>query len=606
LRYFRGIELQAWVLDAVGKPIVDWQRWLRLKLAVLMAISLLVPSTTLPVSAETGDRTLYLYHTHTGETARITFKRNGVYDPKGLQQLDWFLRDFRNNQPTEMAPQLFDLVWEVYQKVGATQPINIVSAYRSPSTNAYLRSHSNGVANNSQHMLGHAMDWFVPGVPLTRLRAVAMQQQVGGVGFYPTSGSPFVHTDVGTVRAWPRMTTAQLQAIFPDGKTMHVPTNGALLSQAGYAYAQQQWNACHAVPCTNPAALRGGAQSMGFTTMTALATTSMTGKGFADIHSGVDPGAWSIKNPGGISAASSDDTQESADDQADPAGPAQTAVASVTITAPVPMDRPADLGETLQVASVDPAQIAAPLPADPILRRAAAVPFDRLFPDAYAPGSAAAAAAMTAASAANNHPVPPAPIPMMPTPAMVLARNTGTAPVQSALGAIASVETSTAAPGIAQGDTFVTAYAASIGPGTHAEHTMQAIIESETTGAIAMAPRGGTALTNSLGSPIGADALTSYAADRGSAVKTVASIASNSFTARDTHLIAPGFDTSLAQPVAMSSGAFAVFVQPAATDLDPATELGAMMLRLAPRPPGATTLSITRFGAGGPFLVASR
>ena len=125
-----------------------------------------------------------------------------------------------------MAPQLFDLLWEVYQDVGATQPYNIVSAYRTPATNAYLRSRSSAVAEHSQHMLGHAMDVFIPGVSLATLRAAAMRHQVGGVGYYPTSGSPFVHMDVGGVRAWPRMTRAQLETVFPDGKTLHLPVDG--------------------------------------------------------------------------------------------------------------------------------------------------------------------------------------------------------------------------------------------------------------------------------------------------------------------------------------------------------------------------------------------
>ena len=384
----------------MGKPIVDWRGVGRLLFAALMAVAVLMPPTTLPVSAETGDRTLYIYHTHTHETARITFKRNGVYDPKGLQQLDWILRDFRNNQPTEMSPELFDLVWEVYQKVGATQPINIVSAYRSPDTNSYLRSHSNGVANNSQHMLGHAMDIFIPGIPLTTLRAVAMQQQVGGVGFYPTSASPFVHMDVGTVRAWPRMTQAQLQQIFPDGKTLHVPDNGQLLSQSGYAYAQAQWNACHAVPCTNPAALKGGAASLGHDTMVAAATTSLTGKTFDDIHRGTDPGDWSIRNPG-LPSATAPVEQQASDDSDDAtvtAGPAETAVATIAVPAPIPLDRPAALDPDMQVASADPTpQAPIPLQTDggnaSLLAAAAQVPFDKLFPNAYAPGSAMAAAA---------------------------------------------------------------------------------------------------------------------------------------------------------------------------------------------------------------------
>jgi hypothetical protein len=98
-------------------------------------------------------------------------------------------------------------------------------------------------------MLGHAMDVFIPGVSLATLRAAAMRHQVGGVGYYPTSGSPFVHMDVGGVRAWPRMTRAQLEKVFPDGRTLHLPVDGRPLSETGRAYAMAQWNQCHQVPC---------------------------------------------------------------------------------------------------------------------------------------------------------------------------------------------------------------------------------------------------------------------------------------------------------------------------------------------------------------------
>ncbi len=130
-----------------------------------------------------------------------------------------------------MDPRLLDLVWEVYDRSGAKDYIHIVSAYRSPATNNMLRgrSRTTGVAKNSQHMLGKAMDFYIPGVKLTTLRTLAMQAQVGGVGYYPTSGSPFVHLDVGNVRAWPRMTRQELARIFPNGKTMHLPSNGAPL-----------------------------------------------------------------------------------------------------------------------------------------------------------------------------------------------------------------------------------------------------------------------------------------------------------------------------------------------------------------------------------------
>ncbi len=220
----------------------------RLFAAALMSITVILPQAVVPAAAA-SERALYLYYTHTKETARIVFKRNGQYVQSGLNELNQFLRDWRRNEPTKMDPRLFDLVWEVYQEVGGSQPINIVSAYRSPATNAMLAANSNGVADNSQHMRGTAMDFFIPGVPLAKLRAAAMRKQVGGVGYYPTSGSPFVHLDTGSVRAWPRMTRAQLKEIFPDGKTMHLPTDGTPLSQEGYQVAMAEWKRCHAYPC---------------------------------------------------------------------------------------------------------------------------------------------------------------------------------------------------------------------------------------------------------------------------------------------------------------------------------------------------------------------
>jgi len=75
-------------------------------------------------------------------------------------------------------------------------------------------------------MLGKATDFFIPGVPLAKLREIGLRMQVGGVGYYPTSGSPFVHMDTGGVRMWPRMTRDQLAHVFPNGKTLYVPSDG--------------------------------------------------------------------------------------------------------------------------------------------------------------------------------------------------------------------------------------------------------------------------------------------------------------------------------------------------------------------------------------------
>ena len=187
--------------------------------------------------AEGNTRTLAFHHVHTGEDITVTFKRNGRYDEAALKKLDWFMRDWRTNQETHMDPHLFDLLWETYREVGATQPIQVIGGYRSPATNAMLHARSNGVAQFSQHTRGHAIDFFIPGVPLEKVRIAGLRLQSGGVGFYPTSGSPFVHLDTGTVRHWPRMTYAQLQKVFPDGRTVHVASDGRPLPRYALALA---------------------------------------------------------------------------------------------------------------------------------------------------------------------------------------------------------------------------------------------------------------------------------------------------------------------------------------------------------------------------------
>jgi uncharacterized protein YcbK (DUF882 family) len=188
-------------------------------------------------AAANGDtRTLNLYHSHTGESIQATFRVNGSYDPAVLEKLNWFLRDWRNNDRTRMDPRLFDVVWEAYRTAGATQPIVIVSAYRSPQTNAMLRRRSNGVAEHSQHILGRAMDTTMPGMPMERIREIGMRLQHGGVGWYPSSN--FVHLDVGSVRAWPRMSYYQLVRLFPDGKTVHLAADGRALPRYEEARAE--------------------------------------------------------------------------------------------------------------------------------------------------------------------------------------------------------------------------------------------------------------------------------------------------------------------------------------------------------------------------------
>uniref|UniRef100_UPI001E533789 DUF882 domain-containing protein n=1 Tax=Methylobacterium sp. Leaf118 TaxID=2876562 RepID=UPI001E533789 len=208
-------------------------------IAASLAAALLTSVAPTQDAVANGDtRTLSLAHQHTGETLTVTFKRDGRYDRASLDQLNWLLRDWRENEATKMDPRLFDVVWEAQRSIGSTAPLHIVSGYRSPKTNGMLRRRSSGVAETSQHMLGKAMDFFMTDATVDQIRAAGMRLQRGGVGWYPRSGSPFVHLDVGSVRSWPRMTSDQLARLFPDGKTVHLPADGKPLARYEEARAE--------------------------------------------------------------------------------------------------------------------------------------------------------------------------------------------------------------------------------------------------------------------------------------------------------------------------------------------------------------------------------
>ena len=181
-----------------------------------------------------GDtRAISLQHTHRDDDITVTFKRNGRYDDDGLKKLNYFLRDWRNDDQTRMDPQLFDILWEVTPR-GRTPRSRSTSSRptaRPPPTRCCAGARR-GVAQFSQHMLGKAIDFNIPGVSIEELRVAGLRLQRGGVGFYPGS---FVHVDVGSVRHWPRMTHDQLARVFPNGRTVHVPSDGQPLS--GYALA---------------------------------------------------------------------------------------------------------------------------------------------------------------------------------------------------------------------------------------------------------------------------------------------------------------------------------------------------------------------------------
>jgi uncharacterized protein YcbK (DUF882 family) len=146
----------------------------------------------------TSPRTLNLVNANSGETLAVTYWSNGAYRRDALDKLNYFLRDTRENAQTD--PLLFDVLWHTAMVVGYGGAIEVLSAFRSPTTNAWLASVSRGVASDSQHMNGNAMDIRFPGVPVFKIRQAAGSLNMGGVGFYPRSG--FVHLDTGPVRYW--------------------------------------------------------------------------------------------------------------------------------------------------------------------------------------------------------------------------------------------------------------------------------------------------------------------------------------------------------------------------------------------------------------------
>ncbi|MFD2252352.1 uncharacterized protein YcbK (DUF882 family) [Pseudochelatococcus lubricantis] len=203
---------------------------------VTVAVTLVAGTEGLQNAVANGDtRTLSLYHTHTRESLTVTFRRNGRYERGELQKLNWFLRDWRNDETTSMDPKLFDIVWAAQREAGSNGAVRVLSAYRSPKTNAMLRRRSSAVAKNSQHMQGRALDFQLPDADMARVRTIGMRLQRGGVGYYPNV--PFVHLDSGSVRSWPRMPRSQLARLFPDGKTVHLPADGRPFE--GYEAARQ-------------------------------------------------------------------------------------------------------------------------------------------------------------------------------------------------------------------------------------------------------------------------------------------------------------------------------------------------------------------------------
>lgn len=144
---------------------------------------------------------LKLYHTHTGERLDIVYRMGNRYIPEALAQADHFLRDHRTGEVHHYDPRLFDLLADLTAAVGRpAAELHVICGYRSPGSNEFLRTHTNGVAKHSLHMQAEAIDIRLPGLRTSAVRDAALALHRGGVGYY--ASSDFIHVDVGRARRW--------------------------------------------------------------------------------------------------------------------------------------------------------------------------------------------------------------------------------------------------------------------------------------------------------------------------------------------------------------------------------------------------------------------
>lgn len=167
---------------------------------LLCASAPLIAMGTRAQAAILRPRVLSFQNLHTGDRLTASYWADGRYIAEARARIDWVFRDHRSGETAPISEALLDLLSQLRERLRIDEPFQIISGYRSPATNRVLAAHSGGVATNSRHMLGQAVDIRVSSVPLKRLRDEALALRAGGVGYYPKSD--FVHVDVGPPRQW--------------------------------------------------------------------------------------------------------------------------------------------------------------------------------------------------------------------------------------------------------------------------------------------------------------------------------------------------------------------------------------------------------------------
>ena len=173
-----------------------------IKIGLAAAVPALIPGAAMAAIhlIPKRSRSLSLYNLHTGETLKTTYFADGEYIAGALAQVNFILRDWRENEVKPIDPGLLDLLAGIHRRLETKEPFQIISGYRTPRTNAMLHFRTEGVAVHSLHLDGKAIDLCVEGRSLKNVRRAAMSMLGGGVGYYPHTG--FVHVDTGRIRFW--------------------------------------------------------------------------------------------------------------------------------------------------------------------------------------------------------------------------------------------------------------------------------------------------------------------------------------------------------------------------------------------------------------------
>lgn len=175
-----------------------------LKISTLVAAACMLPPL-IPGQLLAGvppDRHLHFYNIHTDEKLDVIYRTRDRYIPEALGDIDYILRDYRTGEIKPIDPPLLNYLYAIScsLKLTARQPFHIISGYRSKKTNDRLRRRGRGVAKNSYHIQGKAIDIRLPSYRTSTVRRTASRLRMGGVGYYPQSR--FVHIDTGKVRCW--------------------------------------------------------------------------------------------------------------------------------------------------------------------------------------------------------------------------------------------------------------------------------------------------------------------------------------------------------------------------------------------------------------------